>query len=157
MSVHYSIETISSDKDSNFTGALVQNAIENESISFPSDYSTVRVDKLRINSIAIQADFSNTTTALDLEVVFWNTDGYSNTDLDLDGHITSVLFSSSDARQIAGAGQYYYESENSFKSPIYYEDKDRTSELHVGLVNRSSTTFHADDTIKLSFVVEPIL
>ena len=157
MSVHYSIETISSDKDTNFTAALAQNAIENESLSFPSDYSTVNIIKLKINSIAVQADFTNTATTLDFEVVFWNTDGYSNADLDTDGYIASVLFSNSDARQIAGTGQYYYESENSFKSPIYYEDADGTGELHVGLVNRSATTFHADDTIKLSFVVEPIL
>jgi hypothetical protein len=60
MSVHYSIETISSDKDTNFTAALAQNAIENESLSFPSDYSTVNINKLKINSIAVQADFTNT-------------------------------------------------------------------------------------------------
>tara|TARA_Y100000310_G_scaffold236502_1_gene239688 strand:+ start:7320 stop:7793 length:474 start_codon:yes stop_codon:yes gene_type:complete len=157
MSVTYTVETIVSDKDTHFTGALTQNAIENESLDFPADWSQAQIQKMMITGVSAQAIFTNTTTTLDFEVFLWNTKDFANTDLDVDGYVASFILAATDARQIAGTGQYYYESQSDFKLPIDYQDTDSSGKLHVGLVNRSATTFHADDSIKLIFTAEPVL
>ena len=43
-------------------------------------------------------------------------------------------------------------------SPMYYIDEDNSSELHVSLQNTDgSTAWHANDEVRITFFVEPIL
>ncbi len=149
----YTIEAIDSDKDTHFTGALAQDAIENENISFPSDFSTAQMQKLKIHQISIQSD-----QALDWDLILWSDDGFADTsDIDSDPHIIAETFLASDAVQIAGANQTYYRYNP--VTPILYIDKDNSGELHVGLINRSVTAKNAGATgeVKVRFMVEPIL
>lgn len=118
------------------------------------------VSKDNVDCVSLVADFTNTTSALDFEVFIWKSATYDGTNLlpAADNFITSIFFQGTDARQIGGAGLYYYENEADFKLPIDYQDADNGSQLHVGLVNRDgATTFHADDSIKIVFTVEPML
>lgn len=121
-----------SDKDTHFTGALAQNAIENESINMPTDWQTAGKQKITISEINLQADED-----LDMELVLWSSSSYSNTDLDLDKMITRISFTAATAEQIAGAGQYYYE--NPLVQSIEYIDEDNTSKVHIGLVCRDAS------------------
>ncbi len=89
---------------------------------------------------------------LEYDVIFWPTDGHDNTDLDLDNAHGYVNFSKTDGKQVAGANQYRYPSEN---LKIHYRDNDQSSKFHVGLVNRSTTTKAASDTIKLTIFAIP--
>ena len=149
----YTIEAIDSDKDTHFTGALAQNAIENENISFPTDFSLPQINKIAIHQISIQSD-----QALNWDLILWSGDGFANTtDIDSDAHIVNNSFLASEATQIAGSNQSYYNYNP--VTPILYIDKDNSGELHVGLINRSITAKIAGATgeIKVRFMVEPIL
>ncbi len=149
----YTIEAINSDKDTHFTGALAQNAIENENIAFPSDFSTAQIQKLLINKISLQSD-----QALNWDLILWSDDGFADTsDMDSDAHIIKGEFLASNSYQIAGANQYYYDYEP--VNPIPYIDQDNSGELHVGLINRSITAKIAGATgeVKIRFMVEPVL
>lgn len=141
------IAPIRTDKDSHFTTELVQGAMETENISMSADMATIDIDRLLITGLLLQASRN-----LEYGVIFWPTDGFDDTDLDLDKSLGYVNFAKSDGKQVAGANQYYYPSEN---LKIYYRDEDQTNEIHVGLVNRSSTTKQAGDTIKMTFFAVP--
>jgi len=145
------IEKIRSDKDTHFSGALAQNAIELENLSFPADWGTVGIQECVIEGITIQADQN-----LEWDVFIWATDGHSDTDLDLDKFIDFTNFATTDGKQIAGAGQYYYSSPSNLSIP--YRDDDKTSELHVGLVNKSATAKNAGATgeVVVEFHVRPV-
>lgn len=128
---------IRTDKDSHFTGALAQNAIEAENIT------GILTNSGTIVGVNLQSDQN-----LDWDIYFWAKDELDNTDLDLDECLGKVRFVASDGDQIAGAGQYYYDSATSsyaFRG-IRYVDLDNTTELHVGLVNRNSTAKNAGAT-----------
>lgn len=149
------IEILNSDKDTHFTGALAQNAIENESINFPAEWRTARIHKCKIHSISIQSD-----QALDWDVVFWSGSEYANTDLDVDTMIlygTSPMFATGDGIQIAGAGQYYYPPYQP-TNPILYSDEDNNGKLHCGLINRNAVAKNAGATgeVKVTFTISPI-
>ncbi len=149
----YTITTIDSDKDTHFSGSIAQDAIENESIDFPSDFSTTQIQKLLIRQVTLQAD-----QALNWDLMIWSDSGYADSsDMDSDAHITTISLLASNAVDIAGTNQSYYDYEPS--SPILYTDKNNTSKLHVGLVNRSATSKNAGATgeVKVRFMAEPIL
>ncbi len=141
------IVPISSDKDIDFTADLVQGAMETESIDMSADMATIGIDRLVIIGFVLQASRN-----LEYDVIFWRTSGHDNTDLDLDKALGYINFSKSDGKQVAGANQYRYPSEN---LKIFYRDEDQMSKIHVGLVNRSTITKQAGDTIKLTFFTVP--
>lgn len=149
----YTIEAIESDKDDHFSTTLAQNAIDYEDLAFPTDFSTTQMQKLLIHQISVMSD-----QALNWDITLWSDDGRADTsDIDSDAHIITISFLASDATQVAGANQYYYKYEP--VQPIFYEDKDNSGELHVGLINRSVTAKDAIATsgFRVKFRVEPVL
>lgn len=145
------LDIIDSDKDSHFTGALVQDAIENESINMPSDWQTTVVNKCTIKQITIESD-----QQLDFDLILYSKSAYSSTDLDLDNMIDVVNFVGSAAKQIAGANQYYYSYP--LDHSIEYSDNSHTSKIHCGLINRSAVAKNAGATgeVKVRFMACPI-
>ena len=108
---------------------------------------TLDIDRLLIIGLVLQASAN-----LEYDVIFWRTSGHDNTDLDKDKSLGYVNFSETDGKQVAGANQYRYPSEN---LKIFYRDEDQSSKIHVGLVNHSITTKEVSDTIHLTFFVVP--
>lgn len=131
---------VKSDKDTHFTGALATNASEEENIS-----------GIRYRSGMIEAIHITSDQNLDWDVYFFAKDGITDTDLDVEYFLGVVTFVAADAKQIAGAGQYYYSTNNcsyAFR-PFPYVDLDAlaviesdqtTPELHIALVNRNATS-----------------
>lgn len=122
---------IVSDKDTHFAGALADNAIENESISMPTDWGTSGIQKCIISELSFQADEN-----LDWELIFWSDGDYNSTDLDLSKIVTRISIPETSSDRIAGSNQFYYE--NPLVQSIEYVDKDNTSKIHVGLICRSA-------------------
>lgn len=131
------VQWVRSDKDSHFTGSLAQNAGEDENLTGLDSGSG------SIEQVIILSDQN-----LAWEVQFYKTDGFDDTDLDLDTYCGSVVFAQGDGRQVGGAGPYKYSS-SYMVSPINflnYKDDDKTSEMHIKLVNRSATSKNAGAT-----------
>ena len=148
------IEYIESDKDNHFTGALTTNSMEVESLSFPSDWSTTERHECIIEGITLQSDQN-----LEWDVFIWAKSTAEDTsDIDLDEYLDFFNFVKTTGKQIAGSNQYYYPSlSNNVRVP--YRDKDLSSKIHVGLVNRSATAKLAGATgeVKIRIVVRPII
>ena len=125
--------TLRTDKDSHFTGAIAQNATEEENLT------GLNTNKVRITSVAIQSD-----QQLDYRVILFNSDTFADTDLDADRYFADVeLDLPSYGFRIAGAGQYYMVVNG---LSIDYEDLDASKELHVALQNLSATGKNAGAT-----------
>ncbi len=152
----YTIVALDSDKDTHFSGIIATNAIENESIDFPSDFKNAGIQKIFIHQISLQSEQN-----LDWDFIFWSSKDFADTsDLDADSFIIGIdsVMDAGDAVRIAGANQYYYTYEPT--QPIAYTDKDNTSKLHVGLLDRHGTNKLASDNggaVKIRFMVEPVL
>jgi len=132
--------TLSSDKDLHFVGALATGIKEDANLT------GLLGDKIRIESIAIQAD-----EALNFYVLFFRTDGFDNTDLDLDTFCGMAnLDLASYGKRVGGANQYYLSAEG---IDIDYEDEDASQELHAALYNASAAakTAAAAGEVRLSF------
>ncbi len=146
------IDYIASDKDSHFTGSLAQNAMEVESLLFPSRWRDIDISECVIEGISIQADQN-----LEFDVIVFSKASADDTDIDLDAFIDFFNFPVTGGKQIAGAGQFYYASPaNNVAVP--YLDKDNTGKLHVGLVNRSASAKNAGATgeVKITFFLRPV-
>lgn len=134
------LHTITSDKDTHFYEAINQNATEEENLT------GLVANKIRIVGVAIQADQS-----LDFRCIFFSTDDFANTDLDVDDFIGEVeLDIPSYGFQIAGANQYYMVVNG---LSIDYTDDDGTNELHIALQNLSSTAKNQTTTGEVRIVV----
>ena len=146
------IRYLDSDKDVHFTGALIQNAIEVESLDFPSEWGTAGINECIIEGISIQSDQN-----LEWDVYLFSTNGHTDTDLDLDSFIDSFNWATTTADRIAGANQYYYPSPDNNMKVAYY-DLSRKNQLHVALVNRSAgaKTAGAAGEIKIRFTIRPV-
>ena len=140
------VKHIDTDKDTHFTTAIAQNAIEPENIIGLSD------NNITITGIAFQAK-----EALDYRLWIYDTDGFADTDLDADQFNEYVDFDlSTNQGRIAGAGQYYFAQTG---LSIDYEDEDATKELHIALQNLSaaSKTAGADGAVKMKISYKPRL
>lgn len=129
------IEIYSTDKDVHFTGAIVMNAQETENIT------GLLSNRYLVRGVNIQSD-----QALHYRLIFWGSDTFDDTDLDVDTYIDDVdldLSAGGAAFRIAGAGQYYL---NSGDLEILYEDYDITRELHISLQNLSAVAKNAGAT-----------
>lgn len=150
-------QIVVSDKDSHFTGALATNASEEENIT------GLRAPTGVIESVTLTSDQN-----LDWDLYFFATDGISNTDLDLEHFLGKVRFVAADGDQIAGSGQYYYDTATcsyAFR-PFTYVDKDAldwydtpsgtqvTPEIHVALVNRHATSKNSGATGEVKVVIQ---
>ncbi len=133
-------EIISSDKDIHFTTELATNAIEEEDISFPSDWVTAGIQTVEIRNITAQSDQN-----LQWDIQFYATDAHSNTDLDLDKFVTNLNFVTGDGIQNAGAAQFRYDK-NPAPEPFLYTDEDNSGEFHITLANRDGTTKNSGAT-----------
>lgn len=115
---------LTTDKDVEFTEAIIQNAKEDENLA------GLVADKIVITDIMIEADEN-----LEFWLLFWSTDGFEDADLDDDTFLGYVVLDiPNNGFRIAGANQYYL---NVSDVNLHYEDEDGTNELHVSLLNRS--------------------
>lgn len=131
-------EQIRSDKDSHFTTAIAQNAIEEENLT------GLTSDEITITGIAIIAD-----EAKSYRLWFFETDDFQEVDLDNDRFIEFVDFDlTSKAAQIAGTGAYYYAITG---LNINYQDIDASNELHVALQNLDAGAKTAGATGEIVF------
>lgn len=127
-----------SDKDTHFTGSIATNAKEDENITGLESNSGL------ITSVTIISDQN-----LAWELYFWGTDGFDDTsDLDGEYFLGRITFAASDGDQIGAANQYRYTTANISQpfQPIRYVDADLTDELHISLINRSTTSKTAGAT-----------
>jgi hypothetical protein len=128
------IYRIRSDKDDNFTGALVNGNTENE------DLTGLVSDKITIHRVTVIS-----AENLALTIAFFRTDDFQNADYDVDSYNGEVQFVAADGvRMNAGTyTQYYYDS-GAIEMP--YEDEDGTGELHVAYVCRDAAGKSAGTT-----------
>lgn len=147
------IRYIDSDKDTHFAGAIAQNAMEVESLDFPSDWADISLYSIIIESITIQSDQN-----LEWDVYLWTDGAVDETDLDTDKFLDYFNFPASSGKQVAGANQFYYAAPSNQMNIPYY-DSDKASKLHVGLVNKSASSKNAGATgeVKLRFAVRPVI
>lgn len=116
---------IVTDKDTHFTGAIAQHAVEEE------DIEGLKSNKITITKIAILADQN-----LIFDVLFYGKDSFANADLDLDAfQAFQTVDLATSGKQIAATGKYFLDVSN---LAIDYEDKDKSNELHIALCNRSA-------------------
>jgi len=153
MAVTYSPYFTDTDKDTHFTGAIAQDAVEEENVGFPADWATCKIQKCSVTNVSILSD-----QQLDWELQFYSTDAHSNTDADVDTFITALDFIGTDAKQNAGAGLWRYDLDPA-TFPFEYVDADNTSEFHITLINRSAVAKNAGATgeVKVRITAEPIM
>ena len=137
-SLFYRIRT---DKDVQWTGAIVQNAGANETITVPWADAPL---SLTLTGISVLSDQN-----LAWEFNFWNSALFgSSSNMDLDGWIGLWGFAAADGQQIAATGNYRYYIDG-LEIPLWNSSANGTStmqELYVSLVNRSATSKNAGAT-----------
>ena len=140
---------VRSDKDTDFTTEIVQNAGDPENLVLPGALSGVGGNaRIRIKNLAILS-----IENLAWEVWLFANDLFQESNLDADRFLGFWTFAAADAKRIAATGTYYYYVED---LDIPYVDLDNTSELHVMLVNRSAAakTAGAAGYVVLDFAAE---
>lgn len=134
---------IRTDKDAEFTGAIAQNAGEDENLTFPG-YASAAIGNLEaqarfwVRELRIWSDQN-----LSWEVQFYSKDIFDDTDADLDTFLGAHQFAVADGLQIGGSGLYRYVATG---LSLFVKDGDGTGEVHVKLVNRSATSKNAGAT-----------
>lgn len=124
---------IKTDKDTHFTGAIVQNANEKENVT------GLVANEITITSIAVQSD-----QALYYRLWIYESDGFEDTDFDLDQFVDYVdIDLATNGKQLGAANQYYYAVTG---LEIAYEDLDESNELHYALENLSAAAKNAGAT-----------
>lgn len=86
---------IKTDKDTHFTGAIVQNAHKTESIDLTGITDAKQDRALKIGAINIQS-----AQNLEWDVYFWESNSFKQTDLDSDAYLFMVNFPASAQKQI---------------------------------------------------------
>lgn len=139
----HGFETLRTDKDSHFSGAIAQNATEEE------DITGLTTNRIRITRVTILSDEN-----LDYRLLFFNKDSFADTDLDDDRFIDELeLDLPSYGFQIAGAGQYMM-TVNGLE--IDYDDQDGSRELHIALqcLSAAGKTAGANGEVVVIFTYE---
>lgn len=112
--------TLETDKDTHFTGAIAQNAKEDENLT------GLQGDKIVITDVMIESEQN-----LGYRVLFWRLNSFEDADLDIDAFIGFVdLDIVNSGFRIGAANQYYL---NVTDVNLHYEDEDASTELHVSL------------------------
>lgn len=126
--------SIRSDKDTHFTGALLQNNQEVAALSLPAEIDINAISEFSIEGITIQSKQN-----LLWQVMIWGAVGADDADLDLDTFKDSVSFPSSSGESIGnGAGSQFYYPSADLDIPYKFASPNDLK-LYVGLVNRSLT------------------
>jgi hypothetical protein len=136
----YVIET---DKDTHFSGSLAQYAKEDENLT------GLLSNNIRVTGIGILSD-----QQLKYKALFWYSDSFEDTDLDQDEFCGEVeLDIPAYGFQVGGTGIYYLDVRNLH---VDYQDSDNTKELHISLMNMSTTSKNAGATgeVKLFITYE---
>ena len=126
------LEIIQSDKDSDFTGALAQNA------GADANLTGLLANDVMIRDVVVLSD-----QQLAWEIQLYSADTFDNADADLDTYLGSIRFAESDGLQVADTGLFKYDVHG---LALRYRDDDGSNELHIKLVNRSSTSKNAGAT-----------
>jgi hypothetical protein len=152
----YTIEQIRSVSGSHFTGALAPGVTEHENLSFPDGWGTANIHKMRIHQVIMTIDNTNTTALVPFYInLFGTSSGAAG--IDAENWQGRIEFAEADFEQIASAG-LYRGMKDLTQNPLYYVDIDHSGQLHVTLENTDgATTWHADDEVQITFIVEPIL
>ena len=135
-----SLYTLTSVMGTHFTGALAQHAIESESIAFHDDLVNLGINDVLIESITIHADQN-----LDWDIYLWRDSNYEEAVLDNAEFIDYFNYANASGKQVAATGPFYYASPSN-NLDIPYVDLDRTSKLHISLVNLHATAKNAGAT-----------
>lgn len=153
------IVSLTTDPAVDFLDAIAQNAMDLESLALDLSICGTPTARCRITGISIVS-----TQALDWELWLWNKAAGAGAGIAANGFIGYWSFIGSAAKQIAGAGLYYYYI---FGLDVPYTDEDTDTEkpdplvpsgrFHLGLVNRSATakTAGAGGAIKITLFVDP--
>ena len=152
---------IRSDKDSHFVDSLAQHAGEEENIAhpsyagFPTTQNVVIPENIKKAYLYIRELRVWSDQNLSWEIQFYSTDGFEDTNADLDTFLGSFTFAETDGLQSAGTGLYRY---SQTKLELFYFDADATGEIHVKLINRSSTSKNAGGTgeVVIEIAAEPV-
>ena len=124
---------VKTDKDANFTDALVQNAKEDEILDKDIDEQPFEYAEFEVCQVTIVSD-----QQLHYELYFWSSDDFDDTDLDVDSFLGSVdLDLPVSGKQVDGAGPYRLDVEISPRVNII--DLTDSKKIYVSLVNRSAT------------------
>lgn len=132
-------QPIRSDKDTEFTLALIQNAFEDENLT------GLNGNTGRIRSLVILSD-----QQLAWEVAFYSSDTFRDADADLDTFLDSFAFRAGNGAQDAGAGLFRYAVTG---LDVPYVDDDASNELHVSLINRDAVAKNAGATGEIVILV----
>lgn len=134
--------SVRSDKDTNFTGAIVSGATEEENLS-------IGASRIRIRGAFIISD-----QQLAFQAILFGTDAFADANLDADTFRHTIEFDlPTHGFQIAGAGPYYQSIDG---MNVIYQDADGTNEIHVALQNLSATAkaAGAGGEVVLGFIYE---
>jgi hypothetical protein len=141
------IEIYSTNKDTDFTGAIVMN-----------DHQKLNLTGLLSNRYMVRGVNIQSIQPLKYRLIFWSSSAFDNVDLNLDTYIDDVELdmSSSPAFRINNAGQYYL---NVGDLSIIYEDFDITRTLHISLQNESAVAKNAlaAGAVQLDIKISPRL
>lgn len=127
------------DKDVEFTGAIILNAKADENLA------GLAADKVVITDVMLEGDEN-----LHFYLLFWGTDGFEDADLDIDSFLGFVeLDLPNNGFRIGAANQYYL---NVTDLNLHYEDADAGNELHISLLclTAAGKTAGAAGEVKLS-------
>jgi hypothetical protein len=162
MSVRYTTERFASNTTDHFTTDIATNAIDIESIPFPTDWATCQFQKIMITGITMVHD-NPTQAAYDWEVGLWATAaGAHASNIDSESLIQIFTFDAANAVESpTGADIFWYETNADMNMPVDYVDNDNTSKVHVSLTNRGAATYDPTaagvDRVKIIFQAEPVL
>lgn len=129
---------IRTDPDAQFTGALATNAIATENLVQSAFGGVDRNIQLVLTGLTLVSDQN-----LAWEIGIYGTDVFNSADPELNQFLGSWAFAASDGTQVAATGPYRYYIDG-LSIPIM--DYDKTSEIHLALVNRSVTSKNAGAT-----------
>lgn len=134
-----------------FTGSLAQNAGAFVSLDVSGLGVGINVDSLlrAVNVVSMED--------LDWELWFFRKTGTAGNDANPDTNaLSGLVVLSATAVRIAGAGLYTFYTEG---LNIHLFDEDRTSKIHMALINRTagSKTAGAAGAVKVTLVIEPAM
>ena len=137
---------IRTDKDTHFTSAIVQLAIDTEQVS-----DVLPNDEVLIHEIVCLCD-----EAIDYILYIYENSGYNTADADTDATIGEVAFDlATIGEQISSTGLYRLTVR--LEQPIHIKNTDKSNDLFLGLSPRSGAkTVGASGEIVFKFAVEPI-
>lgn len=138
---------VRSDKDTHFTTALAQNAMDVESLTIP-DVRTTLTFMIRHMTFLSDQD-------LDFDIYIWSTEAAEDTDLDADRFVCKVPMDTSISFRLNNTGVYYHQV---LDLEIPYRDQNPEAgdapkpKLYVGLANRDVTSKNAGATGEVVFM-----